>query len=74
MDRSKRKTTSFQKETIPFTIKDTFNQNSVKGCGPHNVWVLRHTIFLFIILRGHFLQEEDIWENLLISLKMLPLR
>lgn len=33
----------------------------------------RSTIFLFIILRGHSLKEIGMWENLLISLKMLLL-
>ena len=33
----------------------------------------RSTIFLLIILRGHSLKEMGMWENLLISLKMLLL-
>lgn len=65
MDHSKRKITSLQKEATHFTIKDTFNQNSGKECGPHNVWVFKqhHIPPVHYTQRTLFL-KEDIWENL----------
>ena len=70
-------TTSLQRDTTHFTIKGTFNQNSAKESGLHNVWVfkkyhipLHHTEGTLLERNGYMGNFADFLENATIVINL----